>query len=88
MAEVENDLVERIAQRVVGTGMGMMAIVFLESLKPLSFIGSSILVFLRPIFNVFFNGEAYDRFIELVEDRNNIDHLVDRIEQLQDEKGV
>jgi len=88
MAEVEDELVERIAQRVVGTGMGMMAIVFLESLKPLSFVGSSILVFARPIFNVFFDSVGYDRFIELVEDRRNIDHLVDRIEQLQDERGT
>lgn len=88
MAEVEDELVERIAQRVVGMGMGMMAIVFLESLKPLSFVGSSILVFARPIFNVFFDVVGYDRFIELVEDRRNIDHLVDRIEQLQDERGA
>jgi len=88
MAEVKDELVERIAQRVVDTGMGMMAIVLLESLKPLSFIGSSMLVFARPIFNVFLDSEAYDRFIELVEDRNNIDRLVDRIEQLQDERST
>lgn len=88
MAEVEDDLVERIAQRVVDMGMGMISIAFLESLKPLSFVGSSILVFARPIFNVFFDGVGYDRFIELVEDRRNIDHLVDRIEQLQDERGA
>ncbi len=88
MAEVADDLAERIAQRVVDMGMGMISIVFLESLKPLSFIGSSILVFGRPIASVFFNGEAYDRFIALMEDRRNIDHLVDRIEQLQDERGI
>ncbi|MGB9589952.1 MAG: hypothetical protein ACP5QG_03260 [candidate division WOR-3 bacterium] len=87
MAEVEDELTERIAKRVVDMGMGMISIAFLESLKPISFIGSSILVFARPIFSVFFDGTAYDRFVELVEDRRNIEHLVDRIEQLQDEKG-
>ncbi len=87
MAEIEDDLAERIAQRVVGMGMGMISMVFLESLKPLSFIGSSILVFGRPIMSVFFDADAYDRFIALMEDRNNIDRLVDRIEQLQNERG-
>lgn len=87
MAEIEDDLAERIAQRVVDMGMGMISVVFLESLKPLSFIGSSILVFGRPVMSVFFDGTAYDRFIAFMEDRNNIDRLVDRIEQLQDERG-
>lgn len=87
MAEIEEELTERIAQRVVGMGMGMISIVFLESLKPLSFIGSSILVFTRPIASVFFDTGTYDRFVALVEDRRNIDILVDRIEQLQNERG-
>ncbi|MEO0141051.1 MAG: hypothetical protein ABIM88_05840 [candidate division WOR-3 bacterium] len=86
MAEVD-DLAERIAQRVVGMGLGMISIALLESLKPISFIGSSVLVFMRPLAGVFFDAEAYDRFIDLIEDRRNIERLTERIEQLQDEQG-
>ncbi len=86
MGKVEDQLIERIANRVVDMGLGMISIVFLESLKPLTFLGSSLLVVIKPIVDTFFVVNNYDRFVRLVEDRQNIETLVSRIEHLQNEK--
>ena len=86
MGQVEDHLIERIANRVVDMRLGMISIVFLESLKPLTFLGSSMLVVLKPLVDTFFRVDNYDRFIDLVEDRANLEALVFRIEQLQNSR--
>jgi len=86
MGQVEEEMIEAIANRVVDSGMGMIGIVFLESLKPISFLGASMLVFAKPLVDTFFRVNNYDRFIDLVENRANLESLVVRIEQLQNER--
>jgi len=81
-----DDIIERIAERVVNMRLGIVAIVLLESTKPLSFIASQVLVFFEPIVRALFNPKDYTRFYEMLEDRNNIEKLIQRIEEKENEK--
>ena len=81
-----DDIIERIAERVVNMRLGIVAVVLLESTKPLSFIASQVLVFFEPIVRTLFNPKDYTRFYEMLEDRNNIEKLIQRIEVKENEK--
>ena len=43
----EEELLRKVAQKVVDRRMTVPAIIFLESVKPLSYIGSQVMVFLE-----------------------------------------
>lgn len=82
--EEDEKLLDAVAGRVVRMGMAVPAIFFLESTKPLSYIGSQALVFLEPFVKSFLNVASYDRFVALLEDRQSIERLLRKIED-QDE---
>lgn len=80
-------LLTAVAGRVVRMGMAVPAVFFLESTKPLSFVGSQALVFLEPFVKAFLNLASYDRFTTLMEDRKNVERLIRKIEELEDERA-
>ena len=82
----EQELLERLAQAVVKFHMTVPAILFLEMSKPLSFVGNQLLVFFKPMAGVVFNDHEYNKAIKLLEDRENIERLIRRIEKLEEEK--
>jgi hypothetical protein len=82
--EQDAALIEAVALRVVRMGMAAPAVFFLESTKPLSYVGSQALVFLEPFVKSVLNLASYDRFTALVEDRKNIEKLILRIEDLDE----
>ncbi len=81
-----DDLIERIAKRIVDMKLEIPFIIAFESLKPLSFISSSILVALEPIIQPIFSFKDYKRFYEMLENRENIEKLIQKIEELADKK--
>jgi hypothetical protein len=78
-------LIDGLAGRVVRMGLVVPAILFLESSKPLSFLGSQVMVFFEPFVTTFFTAEAYTRASRLMEDRENVELLIQRIEALEAE---
>jgi hypothetical protein len=66
--------------------MSAMAIFILESTKPLSFVGSQVMVFFEPIVQTFFEFRDYESIQQMIENRDNIERLIRRIETLQDEQ--
>jgi hypothetical protein len=90
------ELFARLADWVVQRRMAAPAILFLESHRPLSFIGSQALIAASPIvsfFEPFFRGllgknyshADYRLFAELMEDRDNLERLVIEIERKSQE---
>jgi hypothetical protein len=73
-------LLDRIAERVVRMGLATPAVFFLESVKPLSFVGSQALVFFEPFVRAFLALPDYERFARLMEERESIERLLVRIE--------
>jgi len=82
----DDALIDALATRVVRMGLGVPAIFFLESSKPLSFLGSQLLVFLEPFVKTFFDIKSYDRFYTLMEDRENVEKLIQRVEDLEEKQ--
>jgi hypothetical protein len=62
--------------------MTVPALFFLESTKYVSFIGSQMMVFFGPVMTSFINSEKYYNFSELLEDRDNVEYLLNEIERI------
>ena len=78
----EQDILSKFASKIVDKGMTVPALFFLESTKYVSFIGSQMMVFFGPVMTSFINSEKYYNFSELLEDRNNIEYLLNEIERM------
>ena len=78
----DQNIISTFAKEIVDRGMSVPSIFFLESTKYISFIGSQFLVFLGPLATCFINNNKYYNLAELLEDRTNIEFLIDEIERL------
>jgi len=78
---------EKIARKIVDMRLSPVAVVTLESSKPVSFIGSQLMLFLQPIVTAVFPFRQYDEVVALMEERSNIELLIRKIEQLEDSRG-
>ena len=78
----QEKLLDRIAARVVGWRMATPAIMFLESVKPMNYVGSQMLVFFEPFVRAIFNFKEYSIFTEIMQERQNVEVLLVKIEKL------
>ena len=78
--ERQKELLAKIADQIVKRKMTTPAILFFESVKPLSFVGSQALVFLQPIIQAFLNRREYDEIVLMMEERENVEKLLMEIE--------
>ncbi|MDQ7798461.1 MAG: hypothetical protein RDU76_05910 [Candidatus Edwardsbacteria bacterium] len=83
--ERAKELLAKIANQVVKRKLTVPAIMFLESVKPLTFIGSQALIFFQPMVQAFLNRREYDEFAVLMEDRENVELLLQEIERQEAE---
>ena len=80
--EREAAIIEKIAAKVVSLKMTVPAILFLESVKPLNYIGAQALIFFEPFVQTLFNFSEYDTFRQMMERRENVERLLLKIEEL------
>ena len=73
-------ILDRLAEFAVSRRMTVPAILFLESVKPLSFLGSQALYFFEPMVRALFTVPEYERFAAIMERRENIEVLLVKIE--------
>jgi hypothetical protein len=72
---------DELADGIVRRRLGSAALFFLESTKPLGFLGSQVMVFLQPIVGTIWSSPArWDRLQKLLEIRGSVELLVRRIE--------
>lgn len=87
---VESDaekLLEKAAQTIVKRGMEVPAILFLEMHKPLAnLIGHAIWVTM-PVWAVFFGVATTNELGALLSDPERIERLIQRIEELSEQRG-
>ena len=76
---------QKIASKVVEWKMTVPAILFLESVKPLNYIGAQAMVFFEPFVQALFNIAEYDTFREMMERRENVERLLQKIEEVDAE---
>jgi len=73
-------LLERVAATVAERGMATPAILFLESVGPMNFLGSQALHFFTPILEVVFAQRDVERVALLLERRDTLSRLGAMIE--------
>jgi hypothetical protein len=61
-----------------------VAVLWLESFRPLTFLGGQALLAVTPLLEVFAPRLPLARVAELLEDRTNLDRLVDELTSLRD----
>ncbi|MEO0094610.1 MAG: hypothetical protein ABIL46_01000 [candidate division WOR-3 bacterium] len=84
--ERKSFLINKIAQKIVDYRLTTVAIVFLESSKPLTFLGNQLMIFMQPFYRAFFSYQEYEEITAMLEDRNNIERLICAIEKLEEER--
>jgi hypothetical protein len=80
LTEQEDAVMEKIAKWVVKKQFTVPAIMFLESIKPMNFIGSQVMVFFEPVVQSVFTFKDYTVFREALEKRESVEILLQKIE--------
>ncbi|MDI6783897.1 MAG: hypothetical protein QME64_07365, partial [bacterium] len=75
--------IDKAAQFIVNRRLEVPAIMALQSMTPLNFIGSQTLVVLEPFLGPFFSQEDYQKLIEILEHRDGIELFIQRIEKIK-----
>ena len=81
-ADDTSRLLDKAANAVVKRGMEVPAILFLEMHKPFSYISSQALIVTHPLIAPLAGLENVQTLSRLLMDRNNIEMLIRRIEEL------
>ncbi len=85
LTDFQKQIMEKIAKKVVRWHATVPAILMLEPMKPLNFVGSQFLVAIGPFADVLFNPEEYEQFALAMERRDSVEYLLQRIEMLDAE---
>ena len=73
---------DRLGALIVRFGMTVPAILALEGLRPLSYVGSQFMHILSPSVTAMLTMPEWDSLAKLLEDRRGLDYLLERIEAL------
>ncbi|MEN3001909.1 MAG: hypothetical protein ABDI19_08725 [Armatimonadota bacterium] len=84
--ERKEELIETLAQFVVKRGLAAPAVLFLELHRPLAFIGSQAGIVFSPFLVALFGFQRVDEYTQLLSERENWDRLIERIEELEEER--
>jgi hypothetical protein len=83
MESSSNILIERTARRITDWKLTAPAVAFLQVNKPLSFVGSQVLLMLQPMLDVFVTRQLTTEWATLMADRDQIEVLIARLEAMQ-----
>ncbi|MDP8224767.1 MAG: hypothetical protein P9L99_15515 [Candidatus Lernaella stagnicola] len=85
--EHEQELLDKVAERICRHGMAVPGILFLETFRPLNFIGSQSMAFFEPIVRSLFDWESYTVFWKMLERRGSVEALIRAIEKHEAERS-
>lgn len=80
------EVIDKVADFVVKRNLDVIAIMTIESMRPLHFIGSQVLLFFEPFLTILVHPEKMRLFREALEESKYIDYILDRIENPPKEK--
>lgn len=87
--EEEEEMINKIAEKVHNYGMDVAAILFIESVKPLAYIGGQMgRVFVSPFLPALGDSISTggEKFLTIFEKRDNVEKLLKRIEEISKEE--
>jgi len=81
LTDEEKQFLDAIADRIARRRMTAAALFFLESMKPLGWVGSQMMYFFRPFVQALWSDpKTWDRVAKLLERRGSIELLLRRLE--------
>jgi hypothetical protein len=80
LSEEQIKLFDKLAVQVTKRRLTVPAILFLESVRPLNFVGSQAMVFFAPMIHAFFTARQYDLIQQALEHRETIAYFIDLLE--------
>ncbi len=87
-AERRDQMIEKAASAVVKRRLETMAVTALEMHKPLSVVGANLVLLLTPFAAPFITWERCDELAFFLMERENVERLCARIEQLARERDA
>jgi hypothetical protein len=81
----QQEIVDKLAGWVVRRRLTLPAVMTLESVTPLNYLGSQAMVFFQPFITVFLNPADYKEFQQMLEYRESIKWVIQTIESHEDE---
>ncbi len=85
MAAEDFALLTDLARKIVRRRLAVPAIFFLETAKPLNYVGAQAMVFFGPFVQVLFETPNYERYTQLLEQRPTLELLLQMIEGYESE---
>ena len=86
--ENRDKLVDELARKVVDKRLETPAIMFLEMHKPVTFLAGQTMLAASPFLVPLFGREGVQRYSQLFSERDNVELLICRIEELADERDA
>jgi hypothetical protein len=86
LGEADRALLDRVARRVIELHLEVPAILALETSRPLTVIAGQTLIFFEPFVQAMFRLPDYRRFAALIERREVMEELMQRIERGAEEQ--
>jgi hypothetical protein len=81
MTDTDAAMLDELADAIVRRHLATPALFFLESMRPLSFVGSQMMLFLRPIISVIWTDpKRWDQLQRVLEQRGSVEALARRLE--------
>ncbi len=88
VSDEQRDTVQKVADFIVRFGLTVPAILALETLRPLSFVGSQFMYLLSPAVTIFLTQHDWDSMAKLLEHRGGIEYVLQTIERTDREQQV
>jgi len=82
LSEQERAVIVKLVGVIKRRKLTVPASLFLESVQPLNYIGSQMMVFFRPFLTFFFTPTEYDTFQGILEKREGIKRIIEELENL------
>lgn len=87
MTAEERALLEKVAQLIVKRDMAAPAVLLLESVGPLGFLGSQLLHALTPLLDLVCSQAELEKMAHLLEKRESVSLLVEMIQKEDERRG-
>ncbi|HLE10228.1 MAG: hypothetical protein A2504_04990 [Bdellovibrionales bacterium RIFOXYD12_FULL_39_22] len=76
----KTEVLDKIADFILKKDLDVLAVMTIESMRPLHFLGSQAMLFFEPFLGVLIKPEKIKAFREAMEESKYIDYLLARIE--------
>ena len=86
LTEEQLEIVNKNASFLVDKGLGTITILFLDSSKYLSFVGSQMLHVMNPMLTLVPYFKDFDKIAVMMEEEENVEYFLSRIEFYLNEK--